>query len=286
MGEDGETECRGFRRGDRREVAAAIRRAVDAAVVLAPDDVGVCTALCQLVDVLGDRIALLVGRHVFIVEALAQLLPRRAGIHGADNAAAGNPDDDAVGIRGIDQHVGDPRHLAAGNAEPALALWHRPERVVELPAFATVVGSKQAARHGAGPNAAFDAARRQVPDAPHGPRMRIVLGIVGLRRKRGHLDLLPIAISDAAPEVRAEMAEVERGEHGIALGQHGGDGVTQILRADDIPAGALARQFKQPLAGADVNPIRHGFLLIRRTMPERCKSRSLRPRHRSDAGGP
>src|SRR3954451_15748834 len=70
MRRHGETELRWPDRGQLMPVGAPILRAEDAVVMLAPDDLGPGWTVRQPVDVLGDRIALQIWRHVFVVHAL------------------------------------------------------------------------------------------------------------------------------------------------------------------------------------------------------------------------
>src|SRR6185295_10482619 len=112
---------------------------------------------------------------------------------------------------GIDEDRAQARLLAAGDAVPFLPLRHAPERIDERPRHAAIVGAEEAAGHRAGPDAALDAARLERPDLAERPRMRIVLGVLGLGREGGGGEFRPRAALALLPELRAEVAEIERG---------------------------------------------------------------------------
>lgn len=73
---------------------------------------------------------------------------------------------------------------------------------------------------------------------------------------------MPLAVAVAVPELGTEVAEIERGvNRAVAACQYGGDGIAEEMRIDDVPIAVATRQLEQALAGTDVQPIRHAFLL-------------------------
>src|SRR5690348_6822769 len=208
---DGEAELRGLDRRDFAPAEAGILRTEDAVVVLAPDGVWMRSAAREPMDVHGDRIFAAFGWHVFVVHAATvHDAPRFAGVVARPNTGRRDADANLIGLARIDQHRADARLLAAGDAHPLLALGHEPQSFNERPTFARVVGAKQPAGHGAGPQPAGHETRFKRPDLAERPGMRIVSRAIGLGRKRRHAELAP-GIAFAFPEMRAEMAEIERG---------------------------------------------------------------------------
>src|SRR6185437_7469375 len=134
-----------LRRLDRRDFVpaeAGILRAEDAVVMLAPDDFRMRGAARQAVDVHGDGILAVFGRHVLVVHAAAiHDAPRLAAVVARPDAGGGDADADLVGPARIDQHRADAGLLAAGDAHPLPALGHGPQRFNERPAFAAIVGA-------------------------------------------------------------------------------------------------------------------------------------------------
>jgi hypothetical protein len=91
--------------------------------------------------------------------------------------------------------------------------------------------------------------------------MGIVAVVGGLWRKYRRCRLLPGPGGVTAPQLGAEMAEIERGIDGaVGIGQHRRNRVAEKLHLGDIPPAVLARQLEEALAGPDVQPICHPFL--------------------------
>jgi len=131
MGGDGKAE---FRRADRRQLAPigpGVFRAEDPVVVLAPDDFRPRGAARQQVDVLDDRVLALLRRHVLVVHAVIDDLPRGARVGARPQARTGYADADVRRVARIDQYRIDAGLLAAGDTEPLPALGHKPERLVQ-----------------------------------------------------------------------------------------------------------------------------------------------------------
>src|SRR5205823_1053136 len=87
--------------------------------------------------------------------------------------------------------------------------------------------------------------------------MRVIAGILRLRRKRRGRQLAPFCGAFAAPQLGAEMSEIERGMDGIALGQHGTDRFSEEMRCDDVPHAITARELEQSFAGSNMEPLCH-----------------------------
>jgi hypothetical protein len=100
-------------------------------VVLAPDDFGARGAARQKMDVLDDRVLAPLRRHVLVVHAVIDDLPRGASVGARPQARAGHTDADVRGIARIDQHRIDAGLLAAGDTEPLPALGQMPQRFVQ-----------------------------------------------------------------------------------------------------------------------------------------------------------
>src|SRR6185437_5477671 len=102
------------------------------------------------------------------------------------------------------------RLLAARDTVPTPALGHAPQRLVERPALAAILGAEEPARHGAGPDAPGHAARLHHPDFTKRPGMGVVGRIRWLGWKGRCRQFAPRARAVAAPQLGAEMAEIER----------------------------------------------------------------------------
>src|SRR5581483_8827902 len=151
----------------------------NAVVMLAPHHLGPRGAARELVHILRDRVLAQLGRHVFRVESFAEQAPRGALVGARPNAAGRDAHADVLGVAGVDQHRGEARLLAAGDAVPLLPLGHAPERLAERPGEAAVVGAEETPGHGAGPEAAGPAAGLERPDLAERPGMRIVARVLG-----------------------------------------------------------------------------------------------------------
>ena len=90
--------------------------------------------------------------------------------------------------------------------------------------------------------------------------MRVVTGILGLRRERRRGQFAPLAGAIAAPQFGAEMPEIESGVERVALGQDRAHRVAEKMRFDDVPCAAAAREFEQSFAGSDMEPLCHSLL--------------------------
>jgi len=126
MGGDGKAE---FRWTDRRQlipISSGVLRPEDAIVVLAPDDFRACGAVRQKMDVLDNRVLTPLRRHVLVVHAVIDDLPRGACVSARPKARAGHADADVRGIARVDQHRIDAGLLAAGDTEPLPTLGHMP----------------------------------------------------------------------------------------------------------------------------------------------------------------
>ncbi len=89
--------------------------------------------------------------------------------------------------------------------------------------------------------------------------MRIIAGRRGLGRKRRRRQFAPPGAAVAAPQLGAEMAEIECRIERLAIAQHRRHRIAEKMRLDDIPMGALGRQLEQALAGPDIEPLWHRF---------------------------
>src|SRR4051812_23289055 len=105
--------------------------------------------------------------------------------------------------------------------------------------------------------------------------MRVVGRVLGFWRKHRSRKLAPPGSPVPAPQLRAEMAEIERGVNRVAcripcptaLGQHRADRIAEKVYIHNLPTGAAARQFEQPLARPDIKPLRHSLPLNRPSGP-------------------
>jgi len=88
----------------------------------------------------------------------------------------------------------------------------------------------------------------------------IVLAVLRFCRKHRRRQLAPGAGPVAAPQLGAEVAEIERGVDGVVRRQHGGDWVAQELRIDDLPRALPTNELEQALACSDMNPVCHSLL--------------------------
>src|SRR5579883_1824909 len=275
MGGDGEAEFRGPDRRHLAPIGAAILRAEDAVVMLTPEDVGMGGAAGEAMDVLGDRLLAQLRRHVFGTHAAVDDAPGGAAIAARPDARRRDADPDVVGGARIDEDRVDAGLLAAGDAEPFPPLRHAPQRLDEGPALAAVIGAEEPARHGAGPEPARNAALLERPDLAQGPGMRIVRRVRGLRREGRGRELAPVPAGFAAPELGAEMAEIERRMERALRRQHRRHRLAEEMHGVDFPPAAAARQLEEPLARPDMKPIGHPpspLRLIRRSAPEGHRS--------------
>ena len=88
--------------------------------------------------------------------------------------------------------------------------------------------------------------------------MRIVTGILRLWRERRDRHLAPRARAVAAPQLGAEMAEIERRpDRTFGVRQHRGDRIAEEPNVGDFPDAIAARQLEETLAGPDMQPIPH-----------------------------
>src|SRR5205823_5300818 len=138
---DCKAEFRWADRGDLVPIVPGILGTEDAIVMLAPHDLRTRRTAREAMDVLRDRQPLLLRRHVLVVHALVDDAPRFAAIGARPNPGSRDADADVVGMARIDQHGADAGLLAAGDALPLPALRHSPQRLVQRPGLAAVVGS-------------------------------------------------------------------------------------------------------------------------------------------------
>src|SRR5919205_1139962 len=97
----------------------------------------------QAVDVLRDRQPLLLRRHVFVVHTLVDDAPRGAAIGARPNAGGRDADADVVGVARIDQHRADAGLLATRHPHPLPPFRHEPQRLVQRPGLAAVIGTEE-----------------------------------------------------------------------------------------------------------------------------------------------
>src|SRR6516165_2558144 len=133
-------------------------------------------------DVLDDWVLAPLRRHVLVVHAVIDNLPSSASVGARPQARAGHADADVRRIARIDQHRIDAGLLAAGDTRPLPALGHMPQRSVQRPGFAAVIGAEKPAWHCACPNPTRNPARLECPYLAERPGMGIVTGILGLGR--------------------------------------------------------------------------------------------------------
>ena len=82
----------------------------------------------------------------------------------------------------------------------------------------------------------------------------IVLAVLRFCRKHRCRQLAPGAGPVAAPQLGAEMAEIERGvKRAVGLRQHGGNRVAEEMHFGDVPAAAVLRRHREK--GIDSPPI-------------------------------
>src|SRR5262249_36958625 len=153
-----------------------------AVVMLAPHDLGTRSAARQPVDVLRDRVLAQFRRHVLGVHAAVDEVPRGTLVAARPDAGGRDADADVARIARIDEDGAAARLLAAGDAAPLPPFGHAPERVVQRPGVAAIVGAEEAAGHGAGPQPPGHAAGLEHPDFAERPGMRIVRAVLRLRR--------------------------------------------------------------------------------------------------------
>ncbi|MCY1424715.1 hypothetical protein D9M71_404750 [compost metagenome] len=161
----------------------------------------------------------------------------------------------------------DARPVVAAT-EPAGALGTVPQRTVQLPAVAAVGAAEQPAGNGPGPEHAglVHPAGLQAPDLLEAPgRLRGVAFLrlgqrLGLRRIGRHGAFLPVLPCPLAPQLDAEVAEVERGiQAAVArVGQQHAHRFAEEIPARLAPAVVRAAlESEQPLAGAHQQSIVH-----------------------------
>jgi len=168
---------------------------------------------------------------------------------------------DVRGIARIDQHRIDAGLLAAGDTEPLPALGHMPQRFVQRPGFAAVIGPEKPARHCACPNSARNPARFERPDLAERPGMGILTGILGLGRECRHGQLTPVSGAVAAPQLGSEMAKIQCGiDDAVGNSQHGRNRIAEKLYIGNVPDAVMAREFEQAFVGPDMEPLCHPLL--------------------------
>src|SRR6185312_2378396 len=199
----------------------AVLRAEDAVMVLTPHHLRVRGTARQAVDILGNRVLAQLRWHVFGIHAAVDELPGGAFVSRRPHPRRRHADADVAGIARIDEHGADAGLLAAGDAVPFAALGHAPERLVQRPGIAAVVRAEKPAGHGARPQAPGDSAGLEYPDLAERPRVGIVLAVLRFGRKHRRRQLTPGAGAVAAPQLGAEMAEIERRVDGVTRRQHG-----------------------------------------------------------------
>src|SRR5262245_57587259 len=188
-----EAELRGADRAHLTPGGAGVLRAEHAVMVLAPHHLRARRAARQPVHVLRDRILAQLRRHVLGIHAAVDEAPAGALVAARPHARGRDADADVPGIARIHEHRADARLLAAGDAVPLAAVGHTPERLVQRPGLAAVVGAEEAAGHGAGPDPPGNAAGLEHPDLAERPGMRVFVAVrLGLRRKHRRRHLAPL----------------------------------------------------------------------------------------------
>src|SRR5439155_23642320 len=113
----------------------------------------------------------------------------------------------------------------------------------------------------AGPQPSGNAAGLERPDLAERPGMGIVGKAFRLGGKCRHRQLTPVSVPPATPQLRPEMAEIERRvNRAVSLRQHRRDRVAEEMRVGDLPCAVAARGFKQTLVSRDMQPICHPLL--------------------------
>ena len=262
--------------------------------MLHPQHVGVGAALRHHVRVLDVGLELAFGRHELRAHAGGGGLPARAAVARGPHPAARHAHLHVTGIARIDQHRVNAGMIGAA-AEPLLAPRIVPQRPVERPRLAAVIGTEQPARQGAAPDHAglVRAAGRERPDqlqrplgrrAFHRRLRRVAFGLVGILRRR-HLVPRGAAVRRSL-QLDAEVAVVQRGEQ-VAVPRvvhRQRDVVTEKTGAGDVPPVGAALEREQALARGDMAARAHEQTILR-TTTARCRSPRRRPADRSGAGG-
>ena len=249
-----EAETARLRCGDRLPMRSAIRAAIQTAMVLQPQRVGLRGARGDAVHVLDVAIEAPLGRHVGAgVQSFRGVDPCASGIARLPHAAAGDGDRHVIAIARVHEDGVDARVVVA-TAEPSEPLGPQPQAFDQPPAPAAVLRHEQARRQGAGPQP--PPARFQRPHHVDRPWHRVVLPLAfrGLGRKRGRGHVLPAGAAVAASlDLHAEVPEAQRGvERAVLRVAHDlRHGVAGELRAHQLPPMARGREHEQALAGGD-----------------------------------
>lgn len=156
--------------------------------------------------------------------------------------------------------------LIAARSTPPRARVDGPQRLDQLPRFAAIVRSEQAARDRAGPQRAIAVESGfQCPDVRERPRSFVAPHVdvdetVGLRRVLGDADLDPgVACVVGTVQLDAEMPVVEYGVPGTITGVGGSQGhvVADEMLSDDPGTGARTIQDEQSLARGHMDEWTH-----------------------------
>ena len=185
----------------------------------------------------------------------------RAVVGARPHPGGRDADADVGGVARIDQHRIDAGLLAAGDADPLPPLGHPPQRARSAPTRRRHRRSGRARPASCRPTAA--------PATPPGSITQILPSdqgcgsspaSSGFGGKAGTASSRQSPGGVAAPQLGAEMAEVERGVDHAVMRQHGRNRIAEKPHIGDLPAAVAARQFEQTLAGPDMKPIRHPSL--------------------------
>ena len=143
-----EAEVRRQAVGDARPALARVVRAVDAAVELHEEPLGLLRVPVHVVDAEGERVLAGLLGHVARVEVLVPVPPRLAAVVGEPDADRRDRERDAGRIA---RPRRDRVHAHAARARAPLGTGRLlPERLVQLPARAAVVALEEHARRAAG----------------------------------------------------------------------------------------------------------------------------------------
>ncbi len=238
------------------------------------------SALCNAVRILDGRILAALRRHVRREHSLRTAVPRSAAVVADPHAAARNSQRDVVVVGRVDADRVDPRVVVAA-AEPMFALGLAPQRLVQRPGCAAVLGAKQSARQRPGPQLAgpLQTSRFQRPDQLHGWSLRAGF-LLRIRRGAGFLPGTPLVFR--AMQLHAEVPEVQRRvQHSVGrIVQDHRDRVAEKRRSRDRPARATFER-EQALSRGDEEALAHGGSPVQRRVdgPARPSASRQRLRH-------
>ena len=250
----GKTKAGWGGRRDALPTVARIKGAVQAAVVLHPQHIGLRGALHHAVRVLCVGVLGAVGRHVVGLHSIGGQAPGLATVPRLPHAATGDGQRQVLRVARVDQQRVHARVIVAAT-HPVQAARLQPQRGVQRPVQSTVFGFEQPRRHATGPQRAGlgRGAGRQAPHHFHIPGRGVVCegAFRRLGRKGGRRDLGPMRTLVAAlAQLDAKVPHAQGGVPVAIAGidQHLGDRVTGKVVGDNGPVHAVAAYHEQAFA--------------------------------------